>query len=57
MPEHKAVVEEVVDPDTMLDEEDLRCIAHTLKAAKEGKLIPLDKVLEELNVRVRRRAR
>lgn len=49
-----------IDPDTILDAEDIAALEHTLRAEKEGTLTPLDdvlKMLEARRVNVRRRAR
>jgi hypothetical protein len=58
-PMPKLVAKQKADPDTILDESDLRAIAQYEKEKAEGRLIPFERLMKELEERgvVRRRAR
>lgn len=46
-----------IDPDDILTEEDLKDIEQARKEFAAGKTIPLDRLMKELGLNVRRRAR
>lgn len=51
------LVKKQVDPDTILDEEDLKAIKQARRELAEGKAVSWEEVKRRLGVRVRRQVR